>query len=201
MKAFEVCKGYAAVLALDDVDTDLIVRIERISQLKRGQFQPWAFETMRYRADGSENPDFVLNRPPFRDARILVTGANFGCGSSREMAVWALDEFGIQCVIASSYGDIFNNNCFQNGVLPIRLAREQIASIMPVAASGAELTVDLRACLIRVPGLEPIAFSLPESQRVALLNGQDDVDQAVAREARISAYQAADRAARPWVYA
>jgi 3-isopropylmalate/(R)-2-methylmalate dehydratase small subunit len=201
MKAFEVCTGHAAVIARDDIDTDLIVRIERISQLVRGQFQPWAFETLRYRADGSENPDFVLNQPAFRDARILVTGANFGCGSSREMAVWALDEFGIRCVIASSYGDIFYNNCLQNGVLPIRLATEQIHAIRPIAESGAELTVDLHACLIHVPGLEPIAFGLPESQRSALLNGQDDVDLAVAREARVAAYQRDDRVARPWVYA
>jgi 3-isopropylmalate/(R)-2-methylmalate dehydratase small subunit len=201
MKAFEVCTGHAAVIARDDIDTDLIVRIERISQLVRGQFQPWAFETLRYRADGSENPEFVLNRPAFRDARILVTGANFGCGSSREMAVWALDEFGIRCVIASSYGDIFYNNCLQNGVLPIRLAPEQIHAIQPIAESGAELTVDLHARLIHVPGLKPIAFSLPESQRNALLNGQDDVDLAVAREARVAAYQLNDRAARPWVYA
>jgi 3-isopropylmalate/(R)-2-methylmalate dehydratase small subunit len=201
MKAFEVCTGYAAVVDRDDVDTDLIVRIERISQLVRGQFQPWAFETLRYRPDGQENPDFVLNRMPFREARILVTGKNFGCGSSREMAVWALDEFGIRCVIASSYGDIFYNNCFQNGVLPVKLDTETIAKIMPVASSGAELTVDLHACLIHVPGLEPIAFTLAESQRAALLNGQDDVDLAVARKARIDAYQQVDRVARPWVYA
>ncbi|KND61417.1 3-isopropylmalate dehydratase small subunit [Candidatus Burkholderia verschuerenii] len=201
MKAFDVCTGHAAVIARDDIDTDLIVRIERISQLVRGQFQPWAFETLRYRPDGSENPDFVLNQAPFRDAKILLTGANFGCGSSREMAVWALDEFGIRCVIASSYGDIFYSNCFQNGVLPIRLAADVIATIMLIAASGAELTVDLNACLIRVPGLDPIAFSLPESQRVALLNGQDDVDLAVAREVSIVDYQKKDRVARPWVYA
>jgi 3-isopropylmalate/(R)-2-methylmalate dehydratase small subunit len=201
MKAFDVCTGHAAVIDRDDVDTDLIVRIERISQLKRGEFQPWAFETLRYRPDGTENPDFVLNQPPFREARILVSGKNFGCGSSREMAVWALDEFGIRCVIASSYGDIFYNNCFQNGVLPVRLAPEQIAAIMPVAARGELLTVDLRTCEVQVPGLEPMSFSLPESQRVALLNGQDDVDQAVAREARVAEFQRADRARRPWVYA
>lgn len=201
MKAFEVCTGYAAVLARDDVDTDVIVRIERIAQLKRGDFAPWAFEALRYRPNGEENPDFVLNQPPFREASMLVTGSNFGCGSSREMAVWTLDEFGIRSIIASSYGDIFYNNCFQNGVLPIRLVPETIAAIMPVAASGEQLTVDLRTCSLHVPGLDVIGFSLPESQRIALLKGQDDVDQAVAREARITEFQRVDRAARPWVYA
>lgn len=200
MRAFDVCTGHAAVLERDDVDTDVIVRIERIAQLKRGEFAPWGFEALRYRPDGSEVPNFVLNRLPFRDAKILVAGKNFGCGSSREMAVWALDEFGIRCIIASSFGDIFYNNCFQNGVLPIRLDTETIAHIAPIAESGEEITVDLRACAIHVPGLDTIRFSMPASQRNALLKGQDDVDQAVEREDRIVDFQKADRAARPWVY-
>src|SRR3546814_16725280 len=106
MKAFTTCAAYAAPLMRDNIDTDLIVRIERIAQLKRGEFAPWAFETWRYLSDGTENPDFILNQEPFRRAGILISGANFGCGSSREMAVWALEEFGLQCIVAESYGDI-----------------------------------------------------------------------------------------------
>src|SRR5690606_23589406 len=107
MKPFIECSSVAAVIARDNVDTDMIVRIERMTTLKRGQFAPWAFEMLRYRADGSEDPGFVLNQAPFREAKILISGANFGCGSSREMAVWALDDFGIRCILAESYGDIF----------------------------------------------------------------------------------------------
>jgi 3-isopropylmalate/(R)-2-methylmalate dehydratase small subunit len=201
MKAFDVCTGYAAPLARDDVDTDVIVRIERIAQLKRGEFAPWAFEALRYHADGGERPDFVLNQPPFRNARILVAGKNFGCGSSREMAVWAIEEFGIRCIIAPSFGDIFYNNCFQNGVLPIRLPAQTHERIMGVAARAQQITVDLRNCQILVPDAPPILYSVPDAQRAALLSGQDDVDMAVAREDRIAAFQREDRQRRPWVYA
>ncbi|OWT80735.1 MULTISPECIES: 3-isopropylmalate dehydratase small subunit [unclassified Achromobacter] len=200
MKAFDVCSSRAAVIDRNDIDTDVIVRIERIAQLKRGQFAPWAFEVWRYRADGTENPDFVLNQPLFRAAQILVAGRNFGCGSSREMAVWALDEFGIRCVIAPSFGDIFFNNCLQIGVLPVRLAAEAIEPIAAAARQGVTVTVDLRDCTVRLPDGSAVGFTLAESQRTALLNGLDDVDMAVARESRIAAFQAADRQRRPWAY-
>jgi len=200
MKAFDVCTGVAAVIDRNDIDTDVIVRIERIAQLKRGQFAPWAFEIWRYRPDGGENPDFVLNQPPFRSAQILVAGNNFGCGSSREMAVWALDEFGIRCVVAPSFGDIFYNNCLQIGVLPVRLAAEQIGPIATAARQGVPVTVDLRACTVYLPDGYCASFTLPESQRTALLEGLDDVDMAVAREDRIRAFQEMDRRRRPWAY-
>jgi len=200
MKAFDVCSSRAAVIDRNDIDTDVIVRIERIAQLKRGQFAPWAFEVWRYRADGTENPDFVLNQPLFRAAQILVAGRNFGCGSSREMAVWALDEFGIRCVIAPSFGDIFFNNCLQIGVLPVRLAAEAIEPIAAAGRQGVTVTVDLRDCTVRLPDGSAVGFTLAESQRTALLNGLDDVDMAVAREPRIAAFQAADRQRRPWAY-
>ncbi|NML30376.1 3-isopropylmalate dehydratase small subunit [Paraburkholderia antibiotica] len=201
MKKFTECRSHAAVLARNNVDTDLIIRIERMSQLKRGQFAEWAFESLRYRADGSENPDFVLNQAPFRDVRILISGVNFGCGSSREMAVWALEDFGIRCVIAQSFGDIFYNNCLQNGVLPVILPAESLAALSALAAAGAIVNVDLENCAIGVDNHVPFSFSLPEEQRQALLLGLDDVDQAVAMEDAIRAFQAKDRLARPWIYA
>jgi 3-isopropylmalate/(R)-2-methylmalate dehydratase small subunit len=200
MKPFTVITGPAAPLVRDNVDTDIIVRIERIAKLTRGQFAPWAFEVLRYRDDGSENPDFILNQAPFRQAKILIAGANFGCGSSREMAVWAIEEFGIRCVIAESYGDIFYGNCLQNGVLPIRLARAQIDSLAAVAASGEAVTVDLEACTISSATGGVIDFDIPAAQRETLLSGQDEVDQTVAMGDVIDAFQAQDRVRRAWAY-
>jgi len=201
MRSFTTCTGHGAVLARDNVDTDLIVRIERMTQLKRGEFAPWAFESLRYRADGSENPDFVLNRPPFRTAKILLSGANFGCGSSREMAVWALEDFGIRCVIAVSYGDIFYNNCLQNGLLPIRLPAAQIEALAAPAVQGRLLHVDLAARTVTVETGPCLTFDFPENARQALLQGMDDIDQSLAIESRIRDFQARDRAQRPWIYA
>ncbi|HEY9571901.1 MAG TPA: 3-isopropylmalate dehydratase small subunit [Pusillimonas sp.] len=184
----------------DNIDTDLIVRIERIAQLKRGEFAPWAFETWRYLSDGTENPDFILNQEPFRRAGILISGANFGCGSSREMAVWALEEFGLQCIVAESYGDIFFNNCLQNGLLPITLGRADIDALAKIARSGGLLTVDLQACIISTEASEDIAFAFPEPQRQALLLGQDDIQQTLALQERIDGFQQQDRLAHPWAY-
>lgn len=200
MTPFVECTSVAAVIARDNVDTDMIIRIERMTTLKRGQFAPWAFEMLRYQADGSEDASFVLNRPPFRQAQILIAGDNFGCGSSREMAVWALDDFGIRCVIAQSYGDIFYNNCLQNGLLPIRLGAADIAALAGPARDGRRLHVDLRDCSVRVEGGDKITFTVPQQQREALLNGWDDIDQSLALGADIAAFQASDRRLRPWVY-
>lgn len=201
MKPFTIVEGPAAAIMQDNIDTDVIVRIERIAKLKRGEFAPWAFEALRYRADGSENPDFVLNRAPFRQARILISGANFGCGSSREMAVWSIEEFGIRCIITQSYGDIFYGNCLQNGVLPIRLDREKIDALAAAAATGAPLTVDLQACTISHAATGAIPFELPAAQREALLSGRDEIDQTLTLAAEIERFQQADRGRRPWVYA
>ena len=201
MTPFTKCVGHGAVLLRDDIDTDLIVRIERIAQLKRGEFAKWAFESLRYRSDGSEEPAFVLNRVPFRDAEILITGANFGCGSSREMAVWALEDFGIRCVIAPSYGDIFYNNCLQNGLLPVRMPAAQIATLASAASSGLQIRVDLSGCTVEADGLGPVRFDFDEGQRLGLLNGLDDIDQSVALEPSIGSFQDRDRSIRPWIYA
>lgn len=199
MKAFVECSSPAAVIDRDNVDTDMIVRIERMTTLKRGQFGPWAFEMLRYRPDGSEDPSFVLNREPFRQAKILIAGDNFGCGSSREMAVWALDDFGIRCVIAQSYGDIFYNNCFQNGLLLIQLPAGQCSALAGIARDGTIVHVDLRSCTVRAGSME-VSFCIPAFRREALLNGWDDIDQSLALAAEIDAFQARDRALRPWIY-
>ncbi len=206
MKPFTTLEGVAASLLQDNIDTDVIVRIERISRLVRGQFAPWAFEVLRYRSngsdgnDGSENPDFVLNRAPFRQAQILLAGANFGCGSSREMAVWSLEEFGIRCIIAPSFGDIFFGNCLQNGVLPITLARPQIEALSAATAGGALLKVDLQARTVSTDATGTIDFSLADTQRDALLSGLDEVDQTLTHAALIAEFQQQDRQRRPWVY-
>ncbi|MFM0646073.1 3-isopropylmalate dehydratase small subunit [Paraburkholderia bryophila] len=203
MKAFTVVKGPAAPLLRNNVDTDLIIRIERISQLVRGQLGPWLFETLRYRDGGpeqGEREDFVLNQPAFRHASILLGGANFGCGSSREMAVWALEEFGIRCVIAPSFGDIFFNNCLQNGLLPVRLDASVIESLAAAAADGEPLEVDLRALDIRARGLPPIPFEFDAARRAVLLEGLDEVDQTLRLAADIDAFRREDRARRAWAY-
>jgi len=168
--------------------------------LKRGEFAPWAFEMMRYGSDGREDEAFILNRAPFREARILLSGDNFGCGSSREMAVWALEEFGIRCVIAQSFGDIFYGNCLQNGLLPVRLAAQRIAELVPAAARGDRLRVDLRARTVGAPGVAPIAFEFPDDARDVLLAGTDEIDQTLMLDAGITRFQREDRERRPWVY-
>lgn len=201
MKPFTVLQGFAAPLMMDSIDTDIIVRIERIAKLKRGEFGPWAFEALRYHSDGKEQSDFVLNREPFRQAQILIAGANFGCGSSREMAVWAIGEFGIRCIIAPSYGDIFYSNCLQNGVLPIRLERAQADALAAAAALGATVTVDLQSSTISSADTGSITFDILADQRDALLSGQDEVDQTLTMLAAIRRFQETDRHQRQWVYA
>lgn len=200
MKPFTVVQGTAAPLLMDNVDTDVIVRIERIAKHKRGEFAPWAFEALRYLPGGAENPDFILNQQPFRAAKILIAGANFGCGSSREMAVWAIEEFGIRCIIAESYGDIFYNNCLQNGVLAIRLPRQDVDALAADAAAAADITVDLHTCVVSGSAIGRISFGIPESQREALLNGSDDIDVTLSMANRISDFQRQDAHTRPWVY-
>lgn len=201
MKPFTVVEGYAAPIMQDNIDTDVIVSTGRIAKLKRGQFAPWAFEAIRYLPDGSEDANFILNREPFRKAQILIAGANFGCGSSREMAVWSIEEFGIRCIVAQSYGDIFYGNCLQNGVLPIRLERDQIDALARVAVTGASVTVDLQACKIFTAATGPIEFAISDTQREALLSGLDEVAQTLNMAASIDQFQQEDRRVRPWVYA
>ncbi|HYP85475.1 3-isopropylmalate dehydratase small subunit [Variovorax sp.] len=200
MQPFSTLRGAAAPLALDNVDTDLIIRIERLTSLQRAELGPWAFEALRYRADGSEDPAFVLNQPCWRDAPILVAGRNFGCGSSREGAVWALLARGIRCVMAESFGDIFHANCFQNGVLPIRLDASDLAVVHAACAPGAQWTVDLQAQAIAAPGGAVLNFEVDPLRRAALLEGLDDIGRTLKLQGAIDAWQAADKVARPWVW-
>lgn len=203
MKAFTVVKGPAAPLLRNNVDTDLIIRIERISQLVRGQLGPWLFETLRYRDGGPEKverEDFILNQPSLRHACILLGGVNFGCGSSREMAVWALEEFGIRCVIAPSFGDIFYANCLQNGLLPICLDAASIDKLVGAAADGAPVEVDLRALEIHANGIAPMAFEFDAARQAVLLEGLDEVDQTLRLANDIDTFRRVDRVKRSWSY-
>lgn len=202
MTPFTSVTGVAAPLMAQNVDTDIIIRIERLTDLERDQLGPYCFESWRFRADGSAAPDFVLNQAPWRGAPILLAGPNFGCGSSREGAVWALQGIGVRSVIAPSFGPIFYNNCFQNGVLPVRLPLEvvEMLAAMVRQAPDAELTVDLERKQVLAPKGPPIDFDLDEMRRQALLKGLDDLGLTLSREAEIAAFQNADAASRPWIY-
>ena len=203
MTPFRKITGPAAPLMAENVDTDVIIRLERIAELPREELGRWAFEAWRYRPNGSENPDFVLNREPWRGAPILLAGANFGCGSSREGAVWALAGLGIRAVIAPSFGPIFVGNCYQNGILPVVLPAETVERFAEIARArpGAPFTVDLERCLVVPPEGEPVPFEIDALRRAALLDGLDDVGLTLRRMDEIRAWQAADRKRRPWVWA
>jgi 3-isopropylmalate/(R)-2-methylmalate dehydratase small subunit len=207
MQKFDVLTAVAAPYPFANVDTDRIIRIERCARTPRDEMGNWAFEMERFTPGGSDNPDFVLNRAPFRGAGILVADENFGCGSSREMAVWAVAGMGIRCVIAPSFGEIFFGNCFQNGVLPIRLPaddvmrlQQRLAEATPDTPERATLTVNLREQQILTPWGERISFSVEPLRREALLEGLDPIGITLKRSAAIDAFQARQRAARPWVW-
>ncbi|MFT3815533.1 MAG: 3-isopropylmalate dehydratase small subunit [Acidovorax sp.] len=200
MQPFISITGAAAHLPRANVDTDVIVRIERLTTLARDQLGPYALEALRYREDGSEEPGFVFNLPAFRNAPTLLAGENFGCGSSREGAVWALMGMGIRCVIAPSFGDIFFNNCFQNGMLALRLPAPKIAALAQACADGSPLTVDLQARTLAHPAVGTQPFTIDPLRREALLLGLDDIGLTLKDDALIRAWQAADRQHRPWAW-
>jgi 3-isopropylmalate/(R)-2-methylmalate dehydratase small subunit len=186
-----------------NVDTDIIIRIERLIGRNRKDMGPYCFEAWRYDAQGREIPDFLLNIEPYRQAKILLAGQNFGCGSSREGAVWALMGIGMRCVIAPSFGDIFHNNCYQNGMLPVTLPMQVIQSIADqVAADPVRnlVTVDLTECTITAPNGEQHTFSVDPMRSESLLNGLDEIGLSLLREKEIAGFQARDRQQRPWVY-
>jgi len=194
--AFTIVRGAAAPLMLSDVNTDVISP----GHSGKGTMALSAFAPMRYLPDGRDDPSFVLNREPFRGAPILLAAQNFGCGSSRESAVWSLRAIGIRCVIATSFGDIFFGNCFQNGVLPIVLDEGVLESLAREAAGGAVLEVDLRASVVRTPGGASIPFDVNPLRRRQLLEGLDDLDAGLLRRDEVRAFQQRDRALRPWIY-
>lgn len=203
MEPFTRLTGIAAPLPMVNVDTDQIIPAHWLKTIKRTGLGVGLFESMRYLSDGRENPDFVLNREPFRQARILVTGQNFGCGSSREHAPWALLDFGIRCVIAPSFADIFYNNCFKNGILPIVLTKDEVDLLIHEAsvATDPTFTIDLEHHRIHRPmGNEPLHFDLDPAHRTKLLEGLDEIGQTLQQAARIDGFEARQRAQAPWLY-
>ncbi len=202
-RQFTILEGTAAPLMRENIDTDVIIRINRLVGSDQKNLGPWAFEAMRYRPDGSENPEFVFNQPRYRGASILLGGRNFGCGSSREGAVSAIHGMGVRCVIAPSFGDIFFGNCFQNGVLPIVLPQKEVDRLAEEArtsTAGATFVVDLEAREIRTPGQRVVPFNVDPIRREALLLGLDPIAATRQYDANFAAFQARDKQERPWVY-
>jgi len=203
-KPFNTLTAIAAPIMRSNIDTDVIIRIERlVGNSIRGTLGKWAFGALRYLPDGSENPEFILNREPYRQAEILVTGPNFGCGSSREGAVWSLQEMGIRAVIGSSFGDIFFANCFQNGILPIIVDKDIVdglAAEIEVTQGAGRIAIDLEAQTIVSPTGKAHRFEIDPRRREGLLQGLDEVMLTLQRDNDIRAFQAADRAARPWIH-
>lgn len=202
MQKFISVTGKAAPLIKANIDTDVIIPAKRLVGYQRDELGAFAFEAWRFLDGGADNPDFVLNTPRYHGAPILVTGGNFGCGSSRESAVWALAGIGVRCLIAPSFGDIFYNNTFQNGVLAITLPQADIDAIGAdlEAAAAPVATVDLTQQTIALPSGRIVPFAIDAERREALLEGRDEIGMTLAREAEIAAFQAHDRATRPWIY-
>ena len=200
MQKFITLTGRAAPLPLVNIDTDMIIPKQFLKTVKRTGLGANLFDEMRFTLEGNEIPEFVLNQPPYRNAEILVTGENFGCGSSREHAPWALLDFGIRCVIAPSYADIFYNNCFKNGILPIRLAKEHVAELAEVAQDHEnEITIDLNRQVVRAKNKE-YAFDLDAFRKHCLLNGLDDIGQTLQQETSIQYFETGNQQALPWLY-
>ncbi len=202
MEPFSTVNGPAAPLMADNVNTDVIIRIERLSDLPRAELGPYAFEAWRYDAAGGEAPDFVLNQAPWRGAPILLAGNNFGCGSSREGAVWALQGSGVRVVIAPSFGGIFRNNCYQNGVLPVVLPAETVAAFAEISRTQPEapFAVDLARQVVVPPNGAPVPFEIDAMRKRGLAEGLDDLGITAAHMPEIEAFQTRDRDARPWVW-
>jgi len=201
MQKFDKLTGVAAPLAMINVDTDMIIPKQHLKTIKRTGLGKALFDEMRYETDGTEKPDFVLNQPAYRKAQVLIAGANFGCGSSREHAPWALLDFGIRCIIAPSFADIFHTNCFKNGILPIPLPQETVDKLMEDARKGAnaQLTIDLEKQEIVRPDGETIKFQIDGFRRHCLLNGLDDIGLTMQKGGDISGYETRQATAQPWL--
>jgi 3-isopropylmalate/(R)-2-methylmalate dehydratase small subunit len=203
-KAFTELSAIAAPIMRGNIDTDVIIRIERLVGTSiRGTLGKWAFGSLRYLPDGSENPEFILNREPYRQAEVLITGPNFGCGSSREGAVWSLQEMGIRAIIGSGFGDIFFANCFQNGILPIVVDKDIVdglAAEVEHTQGAGRVSIDLEEQTITSPSGKQHRFEIDPRRRAGLLNGLDEVASTLQRDAEIRAFQAADRDERPWIH-
>ena len=201
MEKFTVLTGVAAPLPMINVDTDMIIPKQFLKTIKRTGLGKNLFDEMRYTQDGKEVPDFVLNKPAYRAAKVLIAGNNFGCGSSREHAPWAIADFGIRCVIAPDFADIFFNNCFKNGILPIKLPTEQVDALMKQAENGANatFTIDLENQQIVAPDGSKTAFEVDAFRKHCLLNGLDDIGLTLMKDAKIAAFEAARKQSSPWL--
>jgi 3-isopropylmalate/(R)-2-methylmalate dehydratase small subunit len=201
MEPFKTLEGVAAPLNMINVDTDMVIPKQYLKTIHRTGLGKALFDEMRFNTDGSEKPDFVLNRPAYRKAQILVTGDNFGCGSSREHAPWALLDFGIRCIIATSFADIFYNNCFKNGILPIALPQADIDKLMDDAERGANavVSIDLEKQEIRGPDGGCIKFDIDPFKKKCLMNGWDDIGLTLRNENKISDFEAKRKTESPWM--
>lgn len=202
MDKFTRLSAVAAPLPMANIDTDMIIPQKHLKTIKRTGLGIYAFSNIRYHDDGSERADFILNQPAYRKAEILVTGENFGCGSSREHAPWALKDFGIKCVIAPSFADIFYGNCFKNGILPITLPQDVIDLLLDDAGRGANaiITVDLEKMEISGPDGGTVSFEIDPYRRHCLLNGLDDIGLTLQKKQVIAAYEAKTRISQPWLF-
>jgi 3-isopropylmalate/(R)-2-methylmalate dehydratase small subunit len=200
MKAFTVLKGVAAPLPVPNIDTDKIIPKQYLKTIQRTGLGQYLFDDLRFTPDRKERADFVLNRPAYRQAAILVAGENFGCGSSREHAPWALLDFGIHCVIAPSYADIFYNNCFKNGILPVTLPKDKVDILMKDAEAGKHLTVDLpRQKVLRDNG-EAFSFEIDGFRKHCLVNGLDDIGLTLEHETDITTFEKQQKESQSWLY-
>ncbi|WP_116599628.1 3-isopropylmalate dehydratase small subunit [Primorskyibacter marinus] len=201
MEKFSTITGIAAPMPLVNIDTDMIIPKVFLKTIKRSGLGVNLFDEMRFDRQGNEIPDFVLNKPQYRDAEILVTGDNFGCGSSREHAPWALKDFGIKSIIATSFADIFYNNCFKNGILPIVLPQEAVDVLMKDAEKGANarMTVDLENQTVTTSDGESFSFEVDSFKKHCLIEGLDDIGLTMEKAAAIDTFEAAASQARPWV--
>jgi 3-isopropylmalate/(R)-2-methylmalate dehydratase small subunit len=200
MEKFTKLEGVAAPLKIVNVDTDMIIPKQYLKTLKRTGLAKGLFSELRYKDDGSDNPDFVLNKPAYKNAKIIVAEDNFGCGSSREHAPWALMDYGIRCVISTQFGDIFYNNCFKNGVLPIKVSKEDLAKLFDDADRGANatLSIDLEKQEIRGPDGGVITFEIDQHRKHLMLNGLDDIGRTNLQKDKINSFEEKSKAARPW---
>ncbi len=201
MEKFTSLEGVAAPLKITNVDTDMIIPKQFLKTIKRTGLGKGLFSEMRYNEDGSENPDFVLNKPAYRNAKILVAGDNFGCGSSREHAPWALLDFGVRCVISTSFADIFYNNCFKNGILPIVVSPEDLEKLLDDAERGsnATLSIDLASQEIRGPDGGVVKFEIDAFRKHCLLNGLDDIGLTMEKAEAIEAFEKQASSSRAWL--
>ncbi len=202
MEKFTKLSGVAAPMDMINIDTDQIIPKLHLRTIKRTGLGKVLFDELRFTPDGTEIPEFILNQEPYRNSKIIVAGDNFGCGSSREHAPWALLDFGIRCVISTSFADIFYNNCFKNGILPVTVTKDQLDALMADAADreNPELTVDLETQTITRPNGATVSFEIDEFRRECLLNGLDDIGLTLQKVEKIDSFEAQQRESQPWLY-